>query len=302
MSHRRPEYARSRGSAAPISPCRSGTQSRRKSRKPNISVGTGFGLAIVRPREDIPPMSDAQVPAVERRSRVAPTLKGVERAKLLDELAALHEGHPGDVDAFRRAAVEILRAALDAGRDEARRALEAGGTGRACAETLSAETDELLCVGLEISARWLAPAQSGGTLPTIVAVGGYGRGMLAPFSDVDVLFLMPDKSPPGMVKVVEALLYVLWDLKLKVGHATRTIDECLKQARADMTIRTTIVEARLITGDRALFESLRMRFDKEIVAKTAAEFVAAKLAERETRVRKAGASRYLVEPNVKEGK
>src|SRR3984957_10187444 len=197
MSHRRPEYARSRGSAAPISPCRSGTQSRRKSRKPNISVGTGFGLAIARPREDIPPMSDAQVPAVERRSRVAPTLKGVERAKLLDELAALHEGHPGDVAAFRRAAVEILRAALDAGRDEARRALEAGGTGRACAETLSAETDELLRVGLEMSVRWLAATLSSGPLPTIVAVGGYGRGMLAPYSDVDVLFLMPNKSPPG---------------------------------------------------------------------------------------------------------
>ena len=126
--------------------------------------------------------------------------------------------------------------------------------------------------------------------------------MLAPFSDVDVLFLMPDKSLRGMEKVVEALLYVLWDLKLKVGHATRTIDECLKQARADMTIRTTVVEARFITGDKALFETLRVRFDKEIVAKTAAEFVAAKLAERETRVRKAGASRYLVEPNVKEGK
>ena len=210
--------------------------------------------------------------------------------------------HSGDPAAFRRAAVQTLQAALDAGRDEARRALEAGGAGRACAEALSAETDELLRVGLEMSARWLAPAQFAGPLPTIVAVGGYGRGMLAPFSDVDVLFLMPDKSPPGVEKVVEALLYVLWDLKLKVGHATRTVDECLKQARADMTIRTTLLEARFITGDKALFEKLTARFDKEIVAKTAAEFVAAKLAERETRVRKAGASRYLVEPNVKEGK
>ena len=247
-------------------------------------------------------MSDAQVPAVERRAPAAPPLKGVERAKLLDDLAALHQQYAGDAATFRRAAVEILRAALDAGRDEARRTLEAGGSGRACAEKLSAETDELLRVGLEMSARWLATAQSGATLPTIVAVGGYGCGMLAPFSDVDVLFLMPDKSPLGVEKVVEALLYVLWDLKLKVGHATRTVDECLKQARADMTIRTTLVEARFITGDKTLFETLRTRFDKEIVAKTAAEFVAAKLAERETRVRKAGASRYLVEPNVKEGK
>jgi [protein-PII] uridylyltransferase len=247
-------------------------------------------------------MSDAQVPAVERRAPTAPPLKGVERAKLLDRFASLHKQHSDDPAAFRRAAVEILRAALDAGRGEARRALEAGGAGRACAEALSAETDELLRVGLEMSARWLAPSRFAGPLPTIVAVGGYGRGMLAPFSDVDVLFLMPDKASPGVEKVVEALLYVLWDLKLKVGHATRTVDECLKQARADMTIRTTILEARFITGDMGLFEKLTSRFDKEIVAKTAAEFVAAKLAERETRVRKAGASRYLVEPNVKEGK
>ena len=125
-------------------------------------------------------------------------------------------------------------------------------------------------------------AQSGRPLPTIVAVGGYGRGTLAPYSDIDVLFLMPDKPPPGVEKVVESLLYVLWDLKLKVGHATRTVGESLKQARADMTIRTTLLEARFITGDKALFETLQARFDKEIIAKTAPEFVAAKLAERET--------------------
>ena len=126
--------------------------------------------------------------------------------------------------------------------------------------------------------------------------------MLAPGSDIDLLFLLPDKPTPAVEKIVEALLYVLWDLKQKVGHATRTVDECLKQARADMTIRTTLIEARLVTGDKSLFETLQTRFDREIVAKTASEFVAAKLAEREERVRKAGASRYLVEPNIKEGK
>jgi [protein-PII] uridylyltransferase len=251
-------------------------------------------------------MSNAHAPAVESRPRAAPgppsPLSGIERAKLLDHFAVLHERHPDDDASFRRAALEALQGALAAGRDHARRALEEGGTGRVCAETLSAETDELMCVALELAARWLSPAQFGGPLPTIVAVGGYGRGMLAPYSDIDVLFLMPDKTPPGVEKVVESLLYVLWDLKLKVGHATRTVGECLKQARADMTIRTTLVEARLVIGDKALFETLITRFDKEIVAKTAPEFVAAKLAERETRVRKAGASRYLVEPNVKEGK
>ncbi|MGA8584918.1 MAG: [protein-PII] uridylyltransferase [Roseiarcus sp.] len=248
-------------------------------------------------------MSYAHSPALERRSRAPPPpSKGVERAKLLEKLTLLHERLSGDPAAFRRAAIEMLQAALASGRDEARVALEDGGTGRACAEALSAQTDDLLRVALEMSARWLAPAQPGQSLPTIVAVGGYGRGMLAPFSDIDLLFLLPDKPPPGVERVVESLLYVLWDLKQKVGHATRTVDECLKQARADMTIRTTLIEARFIVGDKGLFETLQKRFDAEIVAKTAPEFVAAKLAEREARVRRAGASRYLVEPNVKEGK
>ncbi len=251
-------------------------------------------------------MSYASATGVERRSRSARPAplppNGVGRAKPLEKLALLHERLAGDPAAFRRAAVEILQGALASGRDEARQALEEGGTGRACAEALSAETDDLLRVALEIAARWLAPAEPGQALPTIVAVGGYGRGMLAPYSDIDLLFLLPDKPSPGVERVVESLLYVLWDLKLKVGHATRTVAECLRQARADMTIRTTLVEARLVVGDEGLFETLRGRFDAEIVAKTAPEFVAAKLAEREARVRRAGASRYLVEPNVKEGK
>ncbi len=98
------------------------------------------------------------------------------------------------------------------------------------------------------------------------------------------------------------MLYLLWDLKQKVGHATRTVDECLRQARADMTIRTTLLECRFLLGDRALLDTLLQRFDHEIVRNTAPEFVAAKLAERDQRVQRAGSSRYLVEPNVKEGK
>jgi [protein-PII] uridylyltransferase len=254
----------------------------------------------------MPFMSYASAPAAERRSRstrAAPSPpKGVERSKLMEKLATLHEQHSGEAGAFRQAAVEALQAALASGRREARKTLEEGGAGRACAEALSAQTDEFLRAVFEMSALWLAPAETGGSSPTIVAVGGYGRGMLAPFSDIDLLFLLPDKPSPGVERTIEALLYVLWDLKQKVGHATRTVDECLRQARADMTIRTALVDARLITGDKQLFETLRTRFDKEIVAKTASEFVAAKLAEREERVRRAGASRYLVEPNVKEGK
>jgi len=251
-------------------------------------------------------MSVANAPAVERGSRslraAAPAGKGLDRSRLLNDLARLNERYLGDPVAFRNAAIAALRAALAEGRNEARKALEAGGTGRACAETLSAQMDELLKAALEVASRWLAPAPAGTPLPTIVAVGGYGRGLLAPASDIDLLFLLPDKPAPPVQKIVEALLYALWDLKLKVGHATRTVEECLKQARGDMTIRTTLIEARLVTGDKRLFETLQTRFDKEIVARTAPEFVAAKLAEREQRVKRGGASRYLVEPNVKEGK
>ncbi|MGA7197766.1 [protein-PII] uridylyltransferase, partial [Roseiarcus sp.] len=250
-------------------------------------------------------MSVANAPAVERgtrSARAAASGKGLDRTKLINELTKFNERHRDDPIGFRNSAIPALQAALTAGRHEARKALEAGGTGRACAETLSAQMDDLLRVALDAASRWLAPAPAGTPLPTIVAVGGYGRGLLAPASDIDLLFLLPDKPAAAVQKMVETLLYVLWDLKLKVGHATRTIEECLKQARGDMTIRTTLIEARLVTGDKRLFETLQTRFDREIVARTAPEFVAAKLAEREQRVRKAGASRYLVEPNVKEGK
>ncbi len=136
----------------------------------------------------------------------------------------------------------------------------------------------------------------------IVATGGYGRGVLAAGSDIDLLFLLPYKQTAWGEQVAEAILYCLWDMGLKVGHATRTVNECIRQAKADMTIRTAILEARFLLGERKLYDELMARFDKEVVQGTAAEFVAAKLAEREERHRRAGQSRYLVEPNVKDGK
>ena len=136
----------------------------------------------------------------------------------------------------------------------------------------------------------------------MVATGGYGRGLLAPGSDIDLLFLLPYKQTAWGESVAEALLYCLWDMGLKVGHATRSVDECIRQAKADMTIRTALLEARYLFGDAELYDELTARFDKEVVQGTAAEFVAAKLAEREERHRRAGQSRYLVEPNVKDGK
>ena len=136
----------------------------------------------------------------------------------------------------------------------------------------------------------------------IVATGGYGRGLLAPGSDIDLLFLLPYKQTAWGESVAEALLYCMWDMGLKVGHATRSINECIRHAKADMTIRTALLEARHLLGDAKLFEELTVRFDTDVVQGTASALVAAKLAEREERHRRAGQSRYLVEPNVKDGK
>ncbi|MEF3366706.1 [protein-PII] uridylyltransferase [Methylocystis sp. 9N] len=206
-------------------------------------------------------------------------------------------------EARRTAALELFRETLAEGRDMARARLEARGSGHACARLLSGLQDELIGAIYDYVLRYVSgvDAALAGKL-TIVAVGGYGRDALAPGSDIDLLFLAPDKQTPAGESVIEAILYILWDLRQKVGHATRSVAECMRQARADMTIRTTLLEARFILGDAELFAQLQDAFDREIARLDPREFVSAKLAERETRVRRAGASRYLVEPNVKEGK
>jgi [protein-PII] uridylyltransferase len=137
---------------------------------------------------------------------------------------------------------------------------------------------------------------------SVLAVGGSGRAEMAPFSDIDLLFLTPYKTPPWAESVIESTLYVLWDLKLKIGNASRTLDECIRLGRKDFTIRTSLLENRCICGDRALSDLLDQRLWQELFEGTGPEFVEAKLAEREERHRKNGMNRYLVEPNVKEGK
>ncbi|HEX4827286.1 MAG TPA: [protein-PII] uridylyltransferase, partial [Xanthobacteraceae bacterium] len=172
------------------------------------------------------------------------------------------------------------------------------------AERLSLMQDEIIRLLFEFAIKHLYPAQnpSEAERMAIVATGGYGRGVLAAGSDIDLLFLLPYKQTAWGESVAETILYCLWDMGLKVGHATRSVNECIRQAKADMTIRTSVLEARYLLGDHKLYDELVARFDKEVVQGTAAEFVAAKLAEREERHRRAGQSRYLVEPNVKDGK
>lgn len=209
-----------------------------------------------------------------------------------------------DRGGLRGALVAALRDNLEEGRSGARDLLVRTRNGIACARRLSAVMDSVVA-GLHAAAtRHFYPVEnpSAGERIAVVAVGGYGRGTLAPGSDVDLLFLFPDKQTAWGESVVEAMLYPLWDLKLKVGHSVRSVDDCIREGRADMTIRTALLEARLICGDKALFAELVRRYGSDIAEGTAPAFTEAKLAERETRVTRAGSSRYLVEPNVKDGK
>jgi [protein-PII] uridylyltransferase len=136
----------------------------------------------------------------------------------------------------------------------------------------------------------------------IVATGGYGRGLLAPFSDLDLLFLRPFKRTAWGESLIELILLMLWDLGLSIGHAARSLDECMRLGRQDITVRTGLLEARFICGDAGLAGRLTGRFRTEIANGTGRDFIEAKLAERDARHRKQGESRYLVEPNIKDGK
>jgi len=220
------------------------------------------------------------------------------------DLEALVVEHDGQARELRIAVAQRLKRALADSRKTIEGLLLKDRLGVHCAERLCFVQDEIIRLLFEFATRHLYPSdiRSEAERMAIVATGGYGRGLMAPGSDIDLLFLLPYKQTAWGESVAEAILYCLWDMGLKVGHATRSVDECIRQAKADMTIRTAILEARYLFGDRELFEELITRFDKQIAQHTAREFVTAKLAERDERHRRVGMSRYLVEPNVKDGK
>jgi [protein-PII] uridylyltransferase len=214
-------------------------------------------------------------------------------------------GQAPDHKTIRAKTVEILNDARVAGRKRIADAFAADPfPGRRGTRAYSWLTDQVVGEVLHVAQTYLHPLPN----PTeaeriaLVAVGGYGRGEMAAHSDVDLLFLNPYKITPWAESLIESMLYILWDLKLKVGHASRTIKDCIRLGREDFTIRTSLVEYRYLAGDVALADTLAETLWDELFAGTAAEFIEAKLEERAERHRKQGGQRYVVEPNVKEGK
>jgi [protein-PII] uridylyltransferase len=206
---------------------------------------------------------------------------------------------------WRIAATGILKRALAQGRAEiARRLGEKPYAGSETAAAYAFLTDQVLRLAYDFVTTRLHPLSNPtqGERLLLMAVGGYGRGEMALHSDVDIAFVTPWKRTGWSEQVIEAMLYLLWDLGLKVGHSSRSIDELVRLSASDHTIRTAMLESRYVWGDEKLCDEANSRFWKEVVGGNAQQFVTEKLEERNERHKRMGDSRYVVEPNVKEGK
>ncbi|MFL6724488.1 MAG: [protein-PII] uridylyltransferase [Sphingomicrobium sp.] len=222
----------------------------------------------------------------------------IDRRALAERLSALPAGD------LQRQATSLLRSSLEDGREEiARRFAAFPGRGRMTAACHCFLTDQLVRLAYDLVTQRIHPRpEHSNCRLSIVGLGGTGRGEMAPFSDLDLMFLVPERGSPWCEQAIEALLYILWDLKLKVGQSVRTPSQAIAAAKEDITIRTALLEARWIWGDKDLSDEAMRRFRAEVVAGSARDYVAAKLAERDARHERMGDSRYVVEPNVKDGK
>ncbi|HYD07084.1 MAG TPA: [protein-PII] uridylyltransferase, partial [Reyranella sp.] len=238
-----------------------------------------------------------------------PDRRAIIRRRALEEaLAHLVEDIAPGADLPRPQVLGLLRDALATGRAEIRRRFEEPGPlrndGPAVLMATSFLMDQLIRVIFDFAEAKAYPAAnpSAAERLSVVATGGFGRGEMAPLSDIGLLFLRPYKQTPRGAQIVEFMLYLLWDLGLKVGHATRTGEESLRYAERDHTIRTALLESRYVWGDRELFDALSKGYTDKMAAGDGRDFVEAKLGERDQRHTRMGDSRYVVEPNVKEGK
>ncbi|MEO1554435.1 MAG: [protein-PII] uridylyltransferase, partial [Pseudomonadota bacterium] len=212
--------------------------------------------------------------------------------------------HEGDDRAARKEALDILHGAMFRGRLIAQERLQQGADGLDTARLLSAVQDEVLHALFDFTTTHVFRARNPteGERLAVFATGGYGRSVLAPSSDIDLLFIRAYKASPHAESVIEYMLYALWDMGLKVGHAFRTPQECVRLAKEDVTIKTSLLDARFLFGDHDLAEETGDLFNKQVVIGRDAEFIADKLEERDNRHARQGNARYLVEPNVKESK
>jgi len=207
----------------------------------------------------------------------------------------------GGIDA-RPAVLALLKTELQTTRDVLQNKFEGGEiSGLKAAAQIATLHDNLLVPLFEYASEILFPAET--EQLSLCAVGGYGRGEMAPFSDLDLLFLCADKKDKDRcAAITEYVLYMLWDLGLKVGHASRNPAQCMALARQDETVLTSLLDLRLLAGPSESPKTLLALVNKERTRAKKRAFIAAKLGARDGRHAKAGNSRYVIEPNIKEGK
>ena len=204
-----------------------------------------------------------------------------------------------DSSALRVALLVEMKAQLAEARSRLAARLHAERDGADYVGAHAHALDVLIRSALNLASQYIFARKLGFGL---MAVGGYGRGELAPHSDIDLLFVMPEQAAKKQEPVIEFLLYLLWDMGLTVGHASRTIRQNLSAADEDITICTSLLEMRPIGGDSEVADKMMAAFSKWLGRQPAAPFLSAKLEERETRITRTGGTRYAVEPNVKDGK
>jgi len=227
----------------------------------------------------------------------------INRRDLTEQIEALLADT--DISKARGAVLGLLQQALESGRAEiSKRMIARPGAGHDMARSQAFLVDQLVRIIYEVTAGYQYPVSnpSSGERIAVLAVGGYGRGEMAPHSDVDIAFVTPHKGTSWTEQVIEAMLYWLWDLGFKVGQSSRSIAEMVKMAKEDLTICTSLLESRYVWGDMDVYKQAKDTLIAEVISGTHRSFITEKLAERDERHIRMGDSRYVVEPNVKEGK
>ena len=231
----------------------------------------------------------------------------INRINVQEEIEILFKNQ--DYNASKRNnIVKILKKALIGGNAEIKKRFEScvvkSDAGKNVLKDNTFLIDQLIRIIFDLATTRAYPAANRSTAEKIslVAIGGYGRGELAPYSDVDIMFLIPYKETPYSEQIIEFILYTLWDMGLKVGHSTRSIDDVIRLSKDDITIRTSVLDSRWLWGDQVLYQNLIDRFKSDVIEGSGPKFVEFKLKERNLRHNRMGDSRYVVEPNIKEGK
>jgi [protein-PII] uridylyltransferase len=200
----------------------------------------------------------------------------------------------------RRLRLEVLRQHLTSNVDFLRAAHLGGASGQQSVAAYAGFMDGFLTTLYRLA---VDDAKREGLTPgplVLVALGGYGRGELHPLSDLDLMLIYDGEMGPYVQRATQGLLYALWDLGLQVGHAVRSLPDCLAMARTDFPSRTSMQQARFLVGDRRLFNRFRKVLAENVYQKDFAQFLETTLTERDQRYRKFGGSPYMGEPNVKE--